>query len=312
MEVNLSRPKLNTTLSLIIPTRDRAALLKKCLQHLADQIDRKDEILVVDNGSQDDTHQVVLSFQDKMPVKYFFESRKGPSFARNLGIKKAKGKILGFLDDDMIANKNWVKEVKKLVPQGDFVYAGKVKNIYFKEGIFTQMSRLRDELFWPLILKQSSSRDKRRPAINFLGTGNFCLQKEVSLNLKKVFDEKNFPFIGEQQDLAERLQLAGFKIIYNPKMITHHQKKEVTLKGVLVESFIWGKAMGMIEKKYQASSKLTKLFFEHKKTLSLFQKLSMAWRRANWLAFFLFFLWETSFSLGKIWGRFQSSVFKRT
>jgi len=312
MEVSLSRPKLDTTLSLIIPTRNRADFLEECLRHLMGQIDQKDEVLVVDNGSQDDTHQVVLSFQDKMPVKYFFESRKGPSFARNLGIRKAKGKILGFLDDDMIANKNWVKEVKRLVPQEDFVYAGKVKNIYFKEGIFTQMSRLREELFWPLILKQSSSRDKGRPVINFLDTGNFCLRKEVSLNLKKVFDEENFPFIGEQQDLAERLQLSGYKIIYNPKMITQQQKGEITLKKVLVESFLWGKAMGMIEKKYQASPKLTKLFFEHKKSFSLFQKLSLAWRRANWLVFFLFFLWETSFSLGKIWGRFQSSVFKRT
>lgn len=307
----MSRPKQKVSLSIIIPTRNRATLLKNCLQHLVGQVDQRDEVLVVDNNSQDNTRQVVLSFQKKMPIRYLFEPRKGASFARNSGISKAEGKILGFLDDDMVPNQNWVREVKKLILMEDFIYAGKVENIYPQKDIFSQTARFREKLFWPLILKESSSRSKFRPVINFLDSGNFCLRQEITLKFKRVFDEKNFPFIGEQQDLAERLQLAGYKIIYNPRMLARQQKSKLMLKKILLESFLWGRAIRRIEKKYQASSKLTELFPKYKKPLSLAQKLKIAWGKTNLLIFFLFFLWEATFSLGKVWERFHSSVFKR-
>ena len=68
------------------------------------------EIIVVDNGSTDDTRSVVeeLNKGEEKPVKYTFESRIGISFARNRGAEAARYPILAYLDDDCRVESDWL------------------------------------------------------------------------------------------------------------------------------------------------------------------------------------------------------------
>lgn len=83
-------------ISVIIPTYNRKEFLKEALDSVLKQEGVKKEIIVVDDGSKDGTSEIIKSY----PVKYLYQSNKGPASARNLGILKSKGKYIAFLDSD--------------------------------------------------------------------------------------------------------------------------------------------------------------------------------------------------------------------
>jgi glycosyltransferase involved in cell wall biosynthesis len=101
--------------TIIIPTYNRAKLLDITLNSLLEQNYPKDlyEIMVVDNNSTDNTAQVIKNWSEKTNglIQYYFEGRQGSHFARNGVVKYAKGDILYFTDDDMIADKAMLREL---------------------------------------------------------------------------------------------------------------------------------------------------------------------------------------------------------
>jgi len=91
------------TVSVVIPTFNRAAFLEEALRTVHLQTLRVAEIVVVDDGSTDNTREVVQS----MPgVRYIYQQNAGPAAARNRGIREANGDLIAFLDSDDL----WVPE----------------------------------------------------------------------------------------------------------------------------------------------------------------------------------------------------------
>lgn len=90
----------NPTVSVIIPTYNRANLIGKAIKSVLNQTYQDFEIIVIDDGSTDNTEDVIRSFPDKR-VKYIKKYKnKGISVARNIGIKVARGKYIALLDSD--------------------------------------------------------------------------------------------------------------------------------------------------------------------------------------------------------------------
>jgi glycosyltransferase involved in cell wall biosynthesis len=92
-------------ISVVIPTYNRAHLLARAVESALAQTCSPDEIIVVDDGSTDDTAAVMGAFIDAKPrhspeIRYFIQQRKGPSAARNRGIAEARGEWIAFLDSD--------------------------------------------------------------------------------------------------------------------------------------------------------------------------------------------------------------------
>ena len=100
------------SLSVVIATRNREHWLADALDSLTRQTRPPDEIIVVDNASEDNTREAVSQFQHKLPVKYVFEGKKGIPYARNCGVKLASGDIIAFLDDDTSADENWLRYIE--------------------------------------------------------------------------------------------------------------------------------------------------------------------------------------------------------
>jgi len=99
--------------SVVVPTYNRKEALIQCINSLLMQEYPKDkyEVIVVDDGSKDGTEKEVEQIAEENSIlKYHKQQNQGPGAARNRGIKKAKGKIILFIDDDCIAEKNWIKE----------------------------------------------------------------------------------------------------------------------------------------------------------------------------------------------------------
>ena len=85
--------------SIIIPTYNRAAMIELAINSILTQTFQDFEILVVDDGSKDDTESIIKNIPDKR-IKYFKKINEERSIARNFGIKKAEGSYINFLDSD--------------------------------------------------------------------------------------------------------------------------------------------------------------------------------------------------------------------
>jgi glycosyltransferase involved in cell wall biosynthesis len=102
--------------SIVIPTCNRRAKLEKCLQALEDQSYPRYEVIVVDDGSIDDTPQMLEQFRAAHPDLQFrfirSESNSGANASRNSGVRESQGEFVAFLDSDCIAEPNWLERLQ--------------------------------------------------------------------------------------------------------------------------------------------------------------------------------------------------------
>lgn len=114
-------------ISVVIPTYNRAHLITDALNSVAAQTRRVDEIIVVDDGSTDETAKRVTAWShDNMEVIYRRQENAGGNVARNLGVQLATGDIIAFLDsDDLWHPEKTAKQLAVLADPGlGAVYCG--------------------------------------------------------------------------------------------------------------------------------------------------------------------------------------------
>ncbi|HTA61907.1 MAG TPA: glycosyltransferase [Bacteroidia bacterium] len=99
--------------SIIIPTYNRASFIATTIQSVLNQTHPHFEIIVVDDGSTDNTEEVVKKIKDKR-INYYQKKNEERAAARNYGISKAKGDYITFLDSDDILLPNHLDEAKKI------------------------------------------------------------------------------------------------------------------------------------------------------------------------------------------------------
>ncbi len=92
---------------MVIATYNRARLLKETIESVLKQTFQDFELIVVDDGSTDDTEKVLKSYGDR--VRYFRQENRGPSAARNLGIRHARASWISIQDSDDICAPNHLK-----------------------------------------------------------------------------------------------------------------------------------------------------------------------------------------------------------
>lgn len=124
------------TVSAIIPTYNSANYIIDALESVFSQTRPVDEIIVVDDGSTDNTFDVIKRYDKR--ISYIKQKNRGPAAARNKGILKAKGDYIAFLDSDDI----WVEDKTMIQmdffienPDLDFVFCDMVNFSEIKEDI---------------------------------------------------------------------------------------------------------------------------------------------------------------------------------
>ncbi len=100
--------------SIIIPTYNRAHLISKAIQSVLDQTYNHWELVIVDDGSTDNTEEVVHKFNDQR-IRYFRKNHEERSVARNFGIEKSSGLYISFLDDDDYYLAEFLEEFRKII-----------------------------------------------------------------------------------------------------------------------------------------------------------------------------------------------------
>lgn len=192
--------------SVVIATRNRAGLLRGCLDRLAAQTAAGSfDIVVVDNGSTDDTAAVVADAAARgIPVRRIEVAEPNRGKARNAGIAAAAGATVIFCDDDTLAPPGWVRAhlaARDGAPRG--VVAGPIVNV---EGA-------RD---LPLPTAKNFSRA-------FLCT---CNASAARADLEAVggFDERYDLYGWEDTDLGVRLKRSGARRVWSWDAYIYHVK----------------------------------------------------------------------------------------
>ncbi len=92
--------KDSVLISIGLPTFNRDWCIERAIKSVQEQTYINWELLIIDDGSTDNTKNILKPYLEDKRIKYFFKKNGGVSSARNLGIKKAKGKYIAFLDSD--------------------------------------------------------------------------------------------------------------------------------------------------------------------------------------------------------------------
>jgi glycosyltransferase involved in cell wall biosynthesis len=103
-------------ISVVVCTRNRGRPLADMLQSLADMDQPGDaqwELVVVDNGSTDETPAVIQGFADRLPLRTVREEQAGLSYARNCGVREARGHYIVWTDDDVRVDRGWLAAYSK-------------------------------------------------------------------------------------------------------------------------------------------------------------------------------------------------------
>lgn len=180
-------------LSIVIPTKNRANLLKVALESIEKQKADTEafEVIVIDNGSTDDTKDVVKQYWKRNKnCRYFYDARPGLHVGRNRGLMESRGELVGYLDDDVTLFPNWINTVLQAFEDKEVVYvSGSV--VPYDMSLLTPEFRAKYEMrkgeyrfiypiscFWEIGITEEDTRIHRAADGGFFG-GNSVYRKSV-------------------------------------------------------------------------------------------------------------------------------------
>ena len=219
------------TVSVIIATYTRAALLDECLQYLgAQRFGEGDEVVVVDNGSIDDTVAVVKRHQAAfaVPLHLLYETQPGKSHALARALAVATGGVFAFLDDDINVASGWLDAVRTTMSDRSIALMGGRVAPRWEATVADWMRTApaaHPRLGAPLGLLEYSDDVVELGPRTVLGA-NMAVRREVfdvvggfATHLGKL---RGTLLSGEDHEMCLRVQAAGFRAIYVPDAVVHH------------------------------------------------------------------------------------------
>lgn len=108
----------NKDISIIVPIYNAEKYLKKCIDSLLEQTKKELEIILINDGSTDNSEEIIKEYKDKR-IKYFKNKNQGIGKTRNFGIEKAEGKYIMFLDSDDYLDKTACEKMYNKVENED-------------------------------------------------------------------------------------------------------------------------------------------------------------------------------------------------
>ncbi|MDP2649464.1 MAG: glycosyltransferase [bacterium] len=251
--------KLNN-LSVAIITRNREKLLGDCLISLSKQKVIPKEVIVIDNNSKDNTKKVIMSFKKVLPIRYFLEKKIGTAYSRNRALRKSRGKILAFVDDDCIVNSNWTEETIKAHKRYPKAIAIQGKAYSLPKGRIISAICQKEYDRW---IKQNI---KNNDQIVVLDTKNASFKKE-RIKRARIFFDSRFSLYCDDLDLSRQIAAKKQIIVYCPEIILYSWWK-VSLFGFLKQRFLKGCASALLDYKWSENfrfEKGQKLIFDKKR-----------------------------------------------
>jgi len=196
--------------SIIIPAYNAANRISACLEALlAQNTARNYEIIVVDDGSTDNTAEIVKQYHQ---VRLITQANAGPASARNHGVEEAAGKMVLFIDDDCIASPDWSERM--LAPFDDPELIG-AKGAYLtnQKELTARFVQIEYEEKYDVLAKHQY--------IDFIDTYSAAFRYREFLNAGG-YDNRFSTASTEDQEFSFRLANMGHKMIFIPDAKVRH------------------------------------------------------------------------------------------
>ncbi|MFA5575253.1 MAG: glycosyltransferase [Brumimicrobium sp.] len=235
--------------SFIIPVYNRPEEIEDLLQSLIKQTVKNFEVIVVEDGSSLTSENVCTQYSNQLDLKYFYKENSGPGDSRNYGMKRAKGDYFIILDSDCLLPPHYLKTVNTFLNNTFYHCFGGADAA--------------QENFTPL-----------QKAINyvmtsFLTTGgirgskisiNRFEPRSFNMGISKEAFEKTGGFAkihpGEDPDLSQRIQKAGYTTTFLPNAFVYH-KRRISWKQFYRQVKKFGLVRPILNKWHPTSAKIT-------------------------------------------------------
>jgi glycosyltransferase involved in cell wall biosynthesis len=210
--------------TIIVPTRDRYALLRQCLEALGglDYPRERYKVVVVDDGSRDETRERMLQ-EETSGLRHAYirlDGEQGVSAARNRGLSEAEGDLVAFVDDDCVVEQDWLKliaEAFSVFPDAGAV-GGSVLNPH--DTPVGWASYILEFSTWFPIGKVRRIRDI--PACNIAyRRSDIAGMSFRDMGKDAVYEDSIFNY---------QLRARGKAIIFDPRIKVHHYRSEDRLR----------------------------------------------------------------------------------
>lgn len=233
------QPASLPTVSVVIPVKDRAGELKRCLASLArlDYPQEMIQVIVVDDGSRDDSPLVAREFGALVVPSG--GTGRGPAAARNVGAANARGEILAFIDSDCTASEKWLAELIPLFNDPKTAAVGGMV-----DGMCTTSAVDRYEAVMSSLSLGSRERSGSGGDDTFyLPSCNMLVRRTIFLSVDGFDDAMH---VGEDVDLTWRLRDEGWTIAYLPLGRVYHEHRS-TLRSFMSRRFDYGTSEGLLQ-----------------------------------------------------------------
>jgi len=215
--------------SVVVPTRDRPAALRRCLDALAAQHDEL-EIVVVDDGSRDRAALSEAIDASGARARVVRGPGRGPATARNLGWRAAAGDVVCFTDDDCTPAPGWATRLAEAAAASSLA-AGRTLPEPGAAAAVLASQAITEHL-------QLSSLEASTGRLRFAPSSSLAATRDALADLP--FDESFPSAAGEDRDFAARAWAAGHGALYVPEAVVVH-RPELGARGFIRQQYRYGR-----------------------------------------------------------------------
>jgi GT2 family glycosyltransferase len=211
--------------SIIILNWNGADCIEECLDSVCKTFYENIEVLVVDNGSRDDSLEIINKFSQVHLIA--LKENIGYAAGNNIGFKKAKGQFFATVNNDVVVDPDWLNEPAEFFKADDSIgiVSCRQMNYHHRDVIDCLYGYpLRSLLFAPMGngKKYSSHPLYSEPGYVISAGGASAIYRKELIDRLNGFDERYFAY-HEESDLCMRAFLSGWKCKYAPSAVVYHR-----------------------------------------------------------------------------------------
>jgi GT2 family glycosyltransferase len=228
----------NVNFSVLICTYNRHELLRAALRSIVHGCTEKPDEVVVVNGGDERTDQVVAEFQGQSSVEVRLVKTVNRNLAtsRNVGLRHCRGEIVAMTDDDAEVFPDWVSRMKEV--HREQPGAGAVGGLVIGSNTESLVGKVADAITFPA---WETAR-----AVRTLPGVNISYKRAV---LERIGFQDEALFRGEDVDFNWRVLQAGYTVYFDPSIRVHHHHRP-TSKAFLNQHYMYGRAYYLVRRKW--------------------------------------------------------------